>query len=226
MAALGEDSILGTTAADRCNVCGSEMAPDQAYCVECGTRRGRPRFTLDGARRAAAAGAAVGSPAPVGRGSAAPTSPHRGWWASSASATLLTGVAVLLLAMGVGFEIGHSGRTSSASGGTHITVNGGGSGGSSSTTGSTASGGSHHHHHATAAAATPKKPATTKKALAQDLAKASKSTPQSGQAANKVLHTKTGVKIAPPSTTVGGKCAKGTVGCQNGKFTGNVFGST
>src|SRR5579875_344165 len=37
---------LRMSSGDRCAECGSALAIDQRYCVECGTRRGRPRFAI------------------------------------------------------------------------------------------------------------------------------------------------------------------------------------
>src|SRR5215208_3859421 len=34
------------TAAEKCANCGAAMAPDQRYCLACGTRRGAPRVPL------------------------------------------------------------------------------------------------------------------------------------------------------------------------------------
>jgi hypothetical protein len=70
------------------------MASDQHYCVECGTRRGKPRFTL-------ATAATPGSAST----STAPNVVVAGW-------TRLTGllaIAVVLLALGVGVLIGNAG---------------------------------------------------------------------------------------------------------------------
>jgi hypothetical protein len=84
--------IGGSVATDRCAECGAALAPDQRYCVVCGTRRGRPRFTMQQPAPAPAPGGAK----PARRG---------GSWSS---ATLLAGVAALLLAVGVGVLIGHA----------------------------------------------------------------------------------------------------------------------
>jgi hypothetical protein len=123
----------------------------------------------------------------------------------SPAATLVAGVATLLLAMGVGVLIGNSGRTS-AEGPQVITV-GGAVGGST-----VASGG-------TAAATTPQTPVSNTKKRAhkttkEDLKAASK-------AATKVLGTAAPKK---PIVKVGDKCSRGTAGCKDGKFEGNFFG--
>ena len=113
-------SLLGSTVSgDTCDVCGSRLAPDQRYCVECGTRRGQPRFTLQPGSGASAAQPGV---EPAGGRS------RRGGWTSST--TLLAGIATLLLALGVGVLIGESGSSTPKTGGIHVVVNGGGGSGS------------------------------------------------------------------------------------------------
>jgi hypothetical protein len=90
----GAQPLLMNAPADRCRVCAAEMASDQHYCVECGTRRGKPRFTL---AKESASGAASAS--------ATPSVVVAGW-------TKLTGllaIAVVLLALGVGVLIGNAG---------------------------------------------------------------------------------------------------------------------
>ena len=92
---------LGVMAAgDRCANCGSPMAHDQRYCLECGERRGQPRFTVP-------ADATVTTTTTV-RGAT-------GFQRFSSGTTLIAGIATLLLAMGVGVLIGRSGNSSPAS---------------------------------------------------------------------------------------------------------------
>jgi hypothetical protein len=43
-------------------------------------------------------------------------------------------------------------------------------------------------------------------------------------AAEEVLKPTSGVKLPPPTVQPGGKCPKGSAGCENGKFTGDFFG--
>jgi hypothetical protein len=98
-AATQVHSPLITTRRDQCAACGSALAPDQRYCVECGQRRGTARVPqLDGlAERTRPAGTA--GPPPRRRG-------------TTVNSTLLAIVGTLLLALGVGVLIG---RTSSGS---------------------------------------------------------------------------------------------------------------
>jgi hypothetical protein len=73
------------------------MATDQHYCVECGTRRGKPRFTLAKSATSAPASASASPPNVVAAG-----------WTRM---TALLAIAVVLLALGVGFLIGNSGAS-------------------------------------------------------------------------------------------------------------------
>lgn len=137
----GESLVKASGAGDECAVCGSGMAPDQRYCVECGTRRGKPRFTLQQSD-------------PV---EPEPERGRRTGRAGLSTGTVLAGIATLLLALGVGVLIGKSVATTPKATNVHVFVNGvGGSSsgaatstpsssstaGGSSGTGTSASGGS------------------------------------------------------------------------------------
>jgi hypothetical protein len=93
---------LGTV--EPCRACGAPMAEDQRYCLECGERRSAMSSVLLGGPPA--------SPAPAGP-PATPPSPPRGGRGDdaprSSAVTVIAGVGVLLLAMGVGVLIGRSG---------------------------------------------------------------------------------------------------------------------
>ena len=90
---------LVSTARNQCAVCGSALAPDQRYCVECGERRGTARVPqLEGIAERARTASATGSP--------------RRRTGVSVNNTLLAIIGTLLLALGVGVLIG---RTSSSS---------------------------------------------------------------------------------------------------------------
>jgi hypothetical protein len=118
-AAESRASLLQTSvAATMCDSCGSGMAPDQRYCVECGTRRGRPRFELQ-----AAGGTEPVVERPSGR--------------RPSTMILLAGIVTVLLALGVGFLIGKSASKASS---VHVVVTT--AGGGAATSGSSGSGGS------------------------------------------------------------------------------------
>jgi hypothetical protein len=93
-----QPQLLATAVGDQCAGCGAQLAGDQRYCVECGERRGKPRYAL------------AGSGMSSGRTSSGPGGRRRP--RMSASSTLIAGVGTLLLAMGVGVLIG---RTSAGS---------------------------------------------------------------------------------------------------------------
>lgn len=127
----------------------------------------------------------------------------------SPNAALITGVGVLLLALGIGVLIGRSGhqevaQTSSApivihSGGGEETA-------TASSKGKTTTGGG------AASAKTKKQKEAAEKAA------------EAHPAAEEVLHTNPNVKLAPPTVKPGDKCESGAAGCENGEFTGNFFG--
>jgi hypothetical protein len=86
-----------------CAACGAPLASDQRYCLECGERRpGVSEFLRSGPPGADAAPAAPPGSRPPGR--PVEQQPPRG-----NALSLLAGVGVLLLAMGVGVLIGRSG---------------------------------------------------------------------------------------------------------------------
>lgn len=90
-------SLLIAADADRCHVCSATLAVDQRYCVECGTRRGNPRFVL--------ATATDGEPESAGRD-------RLGMRAGVAAVNrfqLLLTLLVVLVAVGVGVLIGAAG---------------------------------------------------------------------------------------------------------------------
>ncbi len=128
----------------------------------------------------------------------------------SPNAALIAGVGTLLLALGIGVLIGRSGHQEVAqtAAAPQIIKVGGGSGETEATAskGKTTTGGG-------AASAKTKK-------QKEAAAKAAEAHP----AAEEVLHTKPGVKLAPPTVKPGDKCEAGAAGCENGEFTGNFFG--
>ena len=209
--------LLSGAVGDRCANCGAPLASDQRYCVQCGERRGKSRFS---AATMTAPPAQTTTTAPR-----APDPPHR---RPSSGATVVAGIATLVLALGVGVEIGRianngNGSNAKAAAPQVITVNGGGSGGSSAQTSTAAGGGSSSpaksHHRAAP-------PPKTEAGKAQQAAKAAKPTQQAVQ---KASHAASGVLgggggQSNNTVTSGQSCASGSAGCQGGHFTGNFFG--
>jgi hypothetical protein len=103
-------------AAATCAACGAPLAGDQRYCLQCGERTAPISSLMLGGTLAAAqaspaaspAGAAPPAPGPPG---VAPASPLQAGdpGAGGNALTVIAGVGVLLLAMGVGVLIGRSG---------------------------------------------------------------------------------------------------------------------
>jgi hypothetical protein len=187
---------------DRCTACGSPLAHDQRYCVECGERRGQSRFPV--AQPATEVTTRRTRTVRAGRSTAV-----------SSGTTLVAGVGVLLLAIGLGVLIGRLGhnnnnaaaRTPAAQ---VITVQGGVGGGvaTTPTTGTTVhvSKKSKAKLNAAAKASAPPSAAVQKKAT---------------EAAGKVLGNSK--NLPPPTSTVGSACGSNQSGCSNGKFSGNFF---
>ena len=125
----------------------------------------------------------------------------------SPSAALITGVATLLLALGIGVLIGRSGEEAPApaAAAAPIVIRGGGEAKTASTSQEGTAGGS-----------------GAKKAKRSPTAKKEAETNPKG--AEEILKPASDVKLPPPTTGVGDKCEKGTAGCQGGEFTGNFFG--
>jgi hypothetical protein len=96
---------------EHCSECNAQLAADQRYCVECGHRRGDPRFPI--------------TEALARRAPAAPAPPRRRF-RPSASSTLIAGIGTLLLAMAVGVLIGRSSDHSSGSSKPVVVTVGGG----------------------------------------------------------------------------------------------------
>jgi hypothetical protein len=195
--------FVGATVGDRCAACGTSLATDQKYCLNCGERRGKPRFALGTAAAPAAA-----APAAASR----PSKKQR----LSSSTALVAGVGTLLLAMGVGVLIGHTDTASSKNANAPaqtIMLNGG--------TGATTTG---------AAAATTQGKAKVAKGKAAKKAKADNKSKSAGvdkkqaakaqAAASKVLGSS---KNLPPATVKQGQAGHGA-GYTKGHFTGTFFG--
>jgi hypothetical protein len=183
------------------------MATDQRYCLECGQRRGDPRLPF---MDAVVFMEAVKQP----REAAPPPAPPREQRSRmTANASLIAGVATLVLAIGVGVMIGQSGDNSApaASSAPQI-IRVGGSGGEEAATASAAnSGGSEIGG----------KSGKGKQGKAPEKAIDASGT---SEAAAEVLKPAGDVKLPPPTVQPGGKCESGASGCKGGEFTGEFFG--
>ena len=194
---------LVTATGEQCPSCGTTVAADQRYCLNCGQRCGEPRLPFMNAVTFMDA-----MKPPKTDAAAPPAKPRRR--GISANAALIAGVGTLILAMGVGVLIGRSGDqsvTSAPAAAQIIKVPaGGGAETTTAATGKAASGGG--------AKGKPKKQTTA--ALKKE------ATSQKG--AEEVLKPSAGVKLPPATVETGGKCTSGTAGCKGGEFTGDYFG--
>ncbi len=189
-----QPQLLATAVGDQCANCGARLAGDQRYCVECGERRGKPRYSLSG----------IGSSA---RGM--PASSRKPRRTLSGNGALIGGVGVLLIAMGVGVLIGRQSNGPTQRVGTPqvITVAGAGPAGAAAATTPTTS-------------STPSTSPTSSKAKVKVTPKnAAASLIAKLPAKARVIPKKLQSKVAK----VGGACSSGP-GCHNGKFTGVFFG--
>ena len=182
------------------------MATDQRYCLECGQRRGDPRLPfmdavvfMDAVKRTPEA--------------AAPSLPPREPRSRMiANASLIAGVATLVLAIGVGVMIGRSGANSSPTvAAAPQVIRVGGTGGEEA---------------ATAANAADSGSEIGGKGKAKKAKAPEKAIDSSGtsEAAAEVLKPAGDVKLPPPTVQPGAKCESGAAGCEGGKFTGDFFG--
>jgi hypothetical protein len=188
---------------EQCASCGALVTSDQRYCLACGERRGDPRLPI---MDAVVFMDAMKNPAQA-QSAPAQKKPRK----VSPNAALIAGVGTLLLALGLGVLIGRSGgETTTAPPQAPIVIKGGGESAAETPTAAPTTA-------TTGGAGTKSKP---KKAVAKEKEHAA----ESGKGAEEVLKPTTGVNLPPPTTSVGDKCAKGTAGCENGKFTGSFFG--
>lgn len=198
--------LVGGVVRERCANCQAPLAPDQRYCVNCGERRGRPRFSDDTIAAQAAAGPAAAAVPPPPRSRI------------SSGTTLVAGIATLLIAMGVGVLIGEKSSSGStpgrASAPAVITVGGSGTTGAAAAgTGAAASGGT--------AAAIHTKGGKRGKVKVTVVHVTPKTAKAATAAASKVLGSSDSLS-KNVQQQVGGNCTGGA-GCQNGTFTGNFF---
>ncbi len=190
---------LVTASSDHCAVCGAPMAADQRYCLECGERRGQARFAAPPAATSTTATSTRTAPAQ-----------HGSRW--SPGATLIAGVATLLLALGIGVLIGRSGNSSPSSSSPKaqvIKINGGGGvAAAAATTG--------------ASQATTPSPSGKANSGKSSNNKSGNSSSSSTAATAASQTAKTVTALPPPTVTLGQKGSG--AGYQHGKFTGNFFG--
>jgi hypothetical protein len=134
------EPVNGNGSSEPCPHCGTPLALDQRYCLECGA----PRTYLSGMLlerlRSPTAQTLAGQPAqpamPGGAvGALMPPSPSgSSTWQRGNVLTLIASVGVLLLAMGVGVLIGRSGGSSSGNAAPQVITVGGAATGAASTT--------------------------------------------------------------------------------------------
>jgi hypothetical protein len=189
---------------DQCPACGSNLAADQRYCLECGLRRGDPRLPF---MDAVVFMDAVKRPVAV----APPPPPRERRSRISPNASLIAGVATLVLAIGVGVLIGRSGDSGAstvAAPATQVIKVGGGA---ETATAATTGGGKG----AAAKSGKSKHPKAPEKAVDSS---------GTSEAAAEVLKPAGDVKLPPPTVQPGGKCESGASGCKGGEFTGEFFG--
>jgi hypothetical protein len=185
---------------DQCASCGTPLAVDQRYCLECGQRRGDPRLPF---MDAVVLMDAVQRPR-----QAPPPPPKKKRSGISPNAALIAGVGTLLLALGIGVLIGRSGsqEVASTAPAPPIVIHSGGEGEGAESKGKTATTGG-----GAANAKTKKQKAAALKAA------------EAHPAAEEILKPKSGVKLPPSTVKPGDTCEAGAAGCQGGKFTGNFF---
>jgi hypothetical protein len=201
MAATTQIQSAATQSGDQCTSCRAPLAADQRYCLECGQRRGDPRLPF---MDAVVLMDAVQRPA-----QAPPPPPKRKRAGISPNAALITGVATLLLALGIGVLIGRSGEQEVAqTAAAPQVIKVGGTGGEETATaskGKTTTGGGAAN-------------AKTKKQKEAALEEAEKH-----PAAEEVLKPAGDVKLPPATVKPGDKCEAGASGCKGGEFTGEFF---
>lgn len=191
------------------------MLADQRYCLNCGQRRGDPRLPF---MDAVVFMDAAKQPQPAEAAAAPPPPPDRRPW-MSANASLVAGIATLVLAIGVGVLIGRSGEGNAqpaAQPQSVITVPAGGTVEASTSSSSKAGKGST----ATSAKGSKAKSATAKKAKKKTEITKTGAT----KATEEAYPVNPNVHLAEPEQELGGKCNPKVAGCNSkGEFEGNFF---
>jgi len=216
--------IIAFEERDACPGCEAPLATDQRYCLTCGHRRGDPRLPfLDAATSTDSAGARGGTghtppPPPSRQGS-------RGW---SPNASLIVGVAALILAVGLGFLIGravHEGGSAANHGTERITIEGGGEAPAPEARSEPRAestprpdGGSVHESAESPGGATESKHPSEPESLLEVEEETGRRITQ------EQLHAK--VPLPKPTAKLGESCTQGTPGCDKSKkFNGVFFGA-
>lgn len=186
----------------QCQNCGAPLASDQRYCLACGERRGKARFSASALAPAASETVTVQRRPPRNPRSSV----------LSSGLVLISFVGILLLAIGVGVLIGRANnqtpQKASSPSVQVVKVNGGGNSGNSGSSGNSGGSGTKVKRHKRA-----------KQAAAAPLPK--KVIVKASQAAAKVLG---GTNLPPPTVTLGQKGSG--PGFSGGKFTGDYFGNS
>jgi hypothetical protein len=139
----------------------------------------------------------------------------------SANASLIAGVATLVLAIGVGVLIGRSGDSGSSNAGnaTPQIIRVGGSGGGEAEAGTSGQANKGTAGKAASSATGPKSAAKKKAAK-----KLETSSSGATKATEEAYPTAPGVKLAKPEQKIGGSCDPSAAGCsKSGKFEGTFF---
>ncbi len=136
----GVDGQPSAPGSEPCPHCGTPLALDQRYCLECGAPRTYlSGMLLDRMRSPTATQAAPGQPTqpptPGVAGALVSSPPGSAtMWQRGNVLTLIAGIGVLLLAMGVGVLIGRSGGSSSSNAAPQVITVGGAATGAANTT--------------------------------------------------------------------------------------------
>jgi len=97
-----------TGSGESCTACGAPLAADQRYCLQCGERRMPVSGFLQAGPPMGASAAPSAQPVPPVPPAAAGPAQRGEWWQRNNTLSVIAGVGVLLLAMGVGILIGRS----------------------------------------------------------------------------------------------------------------------
>ena len=202
--AVSASPSLVAGSGEQCQACGSYVAPDQRYCLQCGQRSGDPRLPfMDASSFMETSIQKRQPPAP-------PTTTLPRKSRMSPNASLIAGVGTLLLAMGIGVLIGRSGDHSGGSAASTPAVQVVTAPGAGAATGA-----------ATAATgAAPSSGGATKKPKAVAQSQSSKAS-----AANSILKPSAKAGKLPPATVkIGDKGSGRGFNPKTHKFDGTYFG--